>query len=305
MRDLREVLRGSFESHEDGLRRGAGSWDGLAERSVRDARGRRVRRAGAATTVAAATVVGVVATAMAVAGGGGKVSPVQRLVMDDPYSLGECTAYIPANGAVLLQGMYAGRSYVDSEVGFVVAVTPDGTVTRVQPGPNGDYPFDFGYGPMELKPWGDESADMGPLVIDHMSDGSAAGGEWEDAEPVGWGWTAEPLAPTPAGVNVRSLYATFAMSFGFVGLGFEPSAVPESAVAEAVAIYTDGHEVSEALVPDMQAPSPEEIEFTGLTAMALRVTLADGQVWEIRANYDPSGIPELPCQPTPPSAATS
>lgn len=305
MRELREVLKGSFDSHADALGNAASSWDGLAERSVRDTRNRRAWRAGAASTVAAAAVVGIVATAVAVAGGGDALNPAQRLVMDDPDSLGECTAYIPANGAVLLDGMYAGRSYVDPEAGFVVAVMPDGTVTRVQSGPNGDYPFDFGYGPTELIPGGNQTADMGPLVIDHMSDGSAAGGEWEDAEPVGWGWTAEPLAPTPAGVNVRSLYATFAMSFGFVGLGFEPSAVPESAVAEAVAIYADGHEVSEALVQDMPAPSTEEIELTGLTAMALRVTLADGQVWEIRANYDPSGIPDLPCQPTPPSAATS
>ncbi len=303
MRDLREVLKGSFESHANALGDAASSWDRLAERSTRDTRNRRAWRAGAASSVAAAAVVGIVATAIAVNGGGDggdALNPAQRLVMGDPNSLGECTAYIPANGAVLPDGWYLGRAYVDSASDFVVAVTPDGTATRVQPDPNGDYSFDFG-GVRPTRLWSSDYPEgMAPTVGDYVRN-TGGGDIWVDANPVGWDWSVEPLSPAPDGVDVDSMYATFAMALGFGGQGYVPSDIPAGAVAEAVAIYADGHEVAGALVRDAPFPHDDDIDVTDLIAIALRVTLADGEVWEIRADYTPENVPDLPCQPTPPS----
>lgn len=306
MRELRDVLKGSFDAHAGAL--GAGSsWDGLAERSVRDARTRRAWRAGAAGTVAAAAAVGIVATAVAVGGhdagggdggGGDALNPAQRAVMDDPNSLGECAAFVPANGALLPDGLYSGRAYVDPAADFVVAVMPDGTATRVQPGPDGDYPFHFGDGPRSLMiPTGY------PVIVDYMSNGAGGGSIWADAGTSSWDWTMEPLAPAPSGVNVKSLASTFTMTLGFEGgQRYEPNAVPDGAVTEVVEIYSDGHEVAGALVRDASAPSyGEDLDFDGLEAVAMRVTLADGQVWEMRADYTPESNPVLPCEPTPPS----
>lgn len=305
MRDLDEVLRGSFNAHAGEINRAGGVGSGLLERSVRDVRRKRAWRAGATGAAASIAAIAIVSVAVAAGGGGGAVAPATSGTVDPPNSpvfenltsLGACASFIPANGAVLPDGMYVGRAYVDPAAGFVVAVLPDGTVTRVQPGPDGDYPFDFGTFAQPLMlgaPY--------PTVMDFL--GNAGGGDiWVDSNPVGWGWTAEPLAPAPVGVNVTSLYATFARTLGFPGQGYDPNAVPDGAIAEVVAFYADGHEASGALVRDMTGPTPEELDFTGLDAVALRVTLADGQVWEIRADYDPAGIPDLPCQPIPPSRA--
>lgn len=297
MRDFDELLQGSFDAHAGQIDRAGGVGDGLTVRAVRDVRRKRAWRAGATGAVASVAAVGVVATAFAFTGRGIAEPAAHMWSMDDPSSLGPCTSYIPANSAVLPDGMYAGRAYVDPAAGFVVAVMPDGTVTRVQPGPDGDFPFDFGLGrPMPLMVGAGY-----PTVSDFMTDGSGGGDIWVDSNPVGWDWTVEPLAPAPAGVDVESLYATFAMTLGFGGMGYDPGAVPEGAIADAVAIYADGHEVSGALVRDLPAPSAEEIDFAGLEAMALRVTLADGHMWEIRADYTPENVPNLPCQPVPPS----
>lgn len=300
MRELREVLQDGFQAHVGALGSVGEAWDGLAGRAVRDTRHRRAWRAGAASTVAAATLVGIVATAVAVTGGGeggDALNPAHRLVMEDPNSLGPCDAYIPANGALLPDGLYVGRAYVDPAAGFVVAVTPDGTVSRVQPGPDGDYPFDFGSGPRSLM-----VPTEYPVVIDFSGD-AGGGGIWVDAAAASWDWTMEPMPPAPAGVNVKSLMATFAMTLGFGGgQGYVPGDVPEGAVAQVVAIYSDGSEIAGALVRDLPAPSlDQDIDATGLEAVALRVTLADGEVWEVLAAYTPEDRPILPCQPTPPS----
>ena len=304
MREFDEVLRGSFDAHAGEIGRAGGLGSGLAARTVRDVRRKRAWRAGATGAVAASAVVGIVATAMAYTGGG-PARPAQPAVQSqataDPYSLGPCTAYIPANGALIPGGGYEGRAYVDAAAGFVVAVTPDGTVTRVQPGPDGDYPFDFGNGLRSLMPWGDQAADMPPLVIEHMSDGTAGGDTWVGANQVGWDWTLETVADPPAGVDANSLYATLANTFGFGGAGFAPSAIPADAAAAVVAVYADGHEERYTLEMDMPAPTGSQIDHKGLKAVAMRVTLADGQVWEIRADYTPENVPNLPCQPTPPS----
>ena len=310
MRDFDEMLHGSFDAHAGEIDRAGGAGERLAVRSVRDVRRKRAWRAGATGVVAATAAVGVVATALAFSGGGGGVpaaspsltgegSETSPWYVTDPYSLGPCTSFIPANGALLPDGMYVGRTYVDPAAGFVVAVTPDGTVTRVQPGPDGDYPVDFGYGPQSQM-----MAAGYPLVIDYMNNGGG-GDIWVDADAATWDWTMEPMTDAPAGVNVKGLFAVFTMSLGFNGgEGYSPSAIPDGAVAEVVAVYADGHEVSGALVRDLPAPSYEEdLELTDLAAVAMRVTLADGQVWEMRANYTPESSPVLPCQPTPPSAA--
>lgn len=301
MRDLREVLQDSFDSHEGALRRGAGSWDGLAERCVRDTRGRRAWRAGAASTVAAAAVVGIVATAVAVTGGDDGLSPAQRLVMDDPYSLGECAAYVPANAAVLPDGYYIGRAYVDSASGFVVAVTPDGTVTRVQPGPNGDYPFDFGDGHLRSLSWPDLPDDMPPLVDDYTHN-SGGGDIWVDAALDSYAWTRVVPATAPVGVNLDNLWKTLAITLTGGGAGYDPGAVPDGATTDFVAGYTDGREDTGALLNGGATPSVrEDIDTNGLEYVALRVTLADGKTWDLRFDYTPENIPDLPCQPTPPS----
>ena len=295
MREFDEVLRGSFDAHTGEIDRAGGPGLGLATRTVRDVRRKRAWRAGATGGVAAAAVVGVVATALAVTGG--DAGPVaQSLVTSDPYSLGSCTSYIPANGALLPEGKYEGRAYVDPAAGFVVAVMPDGTVTRVQPGPDGDYSFDFGNGSRSLM-----LPTEYPIVLDFFSDGSAGGGRWVDADPVGWEWTLEPIEGAPAGVNSKSLASVLPITLGFAGDGYEPSAIPDGAMAEVVAIYADGHEVTHALVAGGPGPTGDQIDHAGLEAVALRVTLADGRVWEIRADYTPENVPDLPCQPTPPS----
>jgi hypothetical protein len=144
-----------------------------------------------------------------------------------------------------------------------------------------------------------------PVVIDFMSDGTGGGGVWVDADPVGWEWTLEPIEAAPAGVNSKSLSSVLPIALGFAGSGYEPSSVPDGAVAEVVAVYADGHEVTHSLVAGGPGPSGDEIDHAGLEAVALRVTLADGHVWEIRADYTPENVPDLPCQPTPPSGAQS
>jgi len=306
MRDLDEVLRGSFDAHTGEINRAGGVGIGLLERSVRDVRRKRAWRVGATGAVASIAALAIVSVAVAAGGGGGAVAPATSGAVENPNppvfedlsSLGACASFIPANSAVLPEGSYVGRAYVDPAAGFVVAVMPDGTVTRVQPGPDGDYPFDFGNGGPQSLMLPTEY----PFVMDLMSN-SGGGDVWVDSNPVGWGWTAEPLEPAPAGVNVSSLYATFAGTFGFPSQGYSPDAIPDGAIAEVVAHYTDGREVSGALVRDMPGPGQDELDYTGLEAVALRVTLADGQAWEIRADYDPAGIPDLPCQPTPPSRA--
>ncbi len=311
MRDFDEMLHGSFDAHAVEIDRAGRPGAGLAVRAVRDVRRRRAWRAGATGAIAATAVVGVVATAFAFTGDGGAApaahksfiddggaaSAAHQWFIDDPYSLGPCDSFIPANGALLPDGMYVGRAYVDVAAGFVVAVMPNGAVTRVQPGIDGDYPFDFGNGPRSL-----ELPGAGPVVVDYTSDGGG-GGAWVDADPAGWDWTIESLAPAPAGINVSSLYKTFALNLGFSGTSYNRYAIPDGAVAAVVATYADGHEVSHALVGDMENPGLDEvvIDYTGLDAVAMRVTLADGQVWEIRADYTPENVPNLPCQPTPPS----
>lgn len=308
MRDFGEMLRGSFDAHTGEIDRAGGSGAGLAVSSVRDVRRKRAWRAGVTGAVAATAAVGVVATALAFSGGGGGApaaspsstgegSEASPWYVTNPYSLGPCTSFIPANGALLPDGMYVGRTYVDPAAGFVVAVMPDGTATRVQPGPAGDYQFDFGSGLDSLMvPAGY------PLVIDYMNNGGG-GDSWVDADAATWNWMMEPMTDAPAGVNVKGLFAVFTMSLGFNGgEGYNPSAIPDGAVAEVVAIYADGHEVSGALVRDLPAPSYEEdLDLTDLDAVAMRVTLADGQVWEIRAEYTPENVQNLPCQPRPPS----
>ncbi len=301
MRDLRELLQGSFESHADALGTAGASWDGLAERSVRDARTRRAWRASAVSTVAAAAVVGIVATAVAVTGGGSDLSPAQRLVMDDPNSLGACTAYMPANAEVFPDGWYVGRAYIDSASDFVVAVTPDGTVTRVQPDENGDYYFDFGKGsPKRL--WSSDRPDgMAPLIDDEVV-GAGGGGIWVDAGLDSYAWTRVEPAPTPDGVNVNNLWRTLAITLTGGGQGYDPSAVPRDARTDFVAGYSDGHEDTGKMAEGAPTPSlKEDINTDGLAYMALRVTLADGETWDLRFDYTPENIPELPCQPTPPS----
>ncbi|WP_291382445.1 hypothetical protein [Demequina sp.] len=304
MRDLREVLQGSFESHADALGNAGRSWGGLAARSTRDTRNRRAWRAGAASTVAAAAAVGIVATAMGVVGGGGggdALNPAQRLVMDDPYSLGECAAYVPANAEVLPDGYYIGRAYVDSASGFVVAVTPDGTVTRVQPGPNGDYPFDFGDGHLRSLSRPDLPNDMPPLVGDYTQN-SGGGDIWVDAALDSYAWTRVVPAPAPDGVNLDNLWKTLAITLTGGGAGYDPGAVPDGATTDFVAGYTDGREDTGALLNGGATPSVrEDIDTNALEYVALRVTLADGSKWELRFDYTPENIPDLPCQPTPPS----
>lgn len=298
MRELREVLHESFDAHVSQLSRAA-SGDGLAQRSVRDTRGRRAWRTGAASTVAAAAVVGIVATAVAVGSGGGgdALNPAQRLVRDDPNSLGECTAYMPANPDVMPPGDYVGRAYVDPEAGFVVAVTPDGTVTRVQPDANGDYVFDFGPGPADsLMYRGDY-----PIIGDYTRSGGG-GGEWVDAGLGSYAWTRVTPAPAPNGVNVNNLWRTLAITLTGGGQGYDPSAVPSDAATSFVAGYKDGREDTGALVNGGATPSvQEDITTDGLEYVALRVTLADGETWDLRFDYTPENIPDLPCQPTPPS----
>ncbi len=304
MRDLRELLQGSFESHADALGNAGVSWDGLAGRSTRDARNRRAWRAGAASSVAAAAVVGIVATGVAVAGGGDggdALNPAQRLVMGDPNSLGECAAYVPANAAVLPDGYYIGRAYVDSASGFVVAVTPDGTVTRVQPGPDGDYLFDFGPGrPTQLLS-SEMFDDMAPLVVDYTT-GGGGGGIWVDAALESYAWTRVVPATAPDGVNLNNLWKTLAITLTGGGSGYEPAAVPNGATTDFVAGYTDGREETGALLNGGATPSiQEDIDTNGLQYVALRVTLSDGETWDLRFDYTPENIPDLPCQPTPPS----
>jgi hypothetical protein len=231
---------------------------------------------------------------------GATTPPIYQWAIDDPTSLGPCDAYIPANADVLPDGEeYLGRAYVDPAAGFVVVVTPDGAVTRVQPGPDGEYLYDFGGGAMSLL-----YPTQYPVVSDFHTSGGG-GGIWVDSNPTGWGWTLEPLAPTPVGVNATSLHKTFAMVFGLVGQGYDPNAVPAGASAAVVLTYADGREISGTLVKDHPAPGPDEIDYEGLEAAALRVTLADGTAWEIRATYDPADIPVLPCQPLPPSGGVT
>lgn len=302
MRELREVLRHSFEAHAGALGNAPGSWDGLAERSVRDTRSRRAWRAGAASAVAAAAVVGIVATAVAVGGdGGGALNPAQRLVMENPDSLGECTAYMPANVAVFPNGWYVGRAYVDSASDFVVAVTPDGTVTRVQPDANGDYFFDFGKGsPRHL--WGSDMPDDMPPLIDDETVSGGGGDIWVDAGLDSYAWTRVVSAPAPDGVNLNNLWKTLAITLTGGGQGYDPSAVPRDATTDFVAGYSDGHEDAGTMTSGAPTPSvKEDIDTNGLDYVALRVTLADGETWDLRFDYTPENIPDLPCQPTPPS----
>lgn len=298
MRELRDVLKEGFAAHSGALAE-LGGVDSLTARAVASTRRRRTWRAVATGGVSVAAVTALTVAAVAVGTSGGGTSPAYQWAVDDPNSLGSCSSFIPANGAVLPDGLYEGRAYVDPAAGFVVAVKPDGTVTRVQPGPDGNYRFDFGDGhPVDLM-----VAAPYPTVSDYLTNGIGGGDIWVDADPVGWGWTVEPLAPAPEGVDVTSLYATFAMTFGFSGQGYDPQAVPEGAIAEVVAHYADGRDIAGALVRDLPAPGRDEIDFTGLEFVALRVTLADGKTWEIRADYDSANIPALPCQPTPPSGA--
>jgi hypothetical protein len=300
MRELREVLQDGFEAHVGALGRAGASWAGLAELTVRDTRSRRAWRAGAASAAAAAAVVGIVATAVAV-GGGGALNPAQRLVMENPDSLGECTAYMPANVAVFPEGWYVGRAYVDSASDFVVAVTPDGTVTRVQPDANGDYFFDFGKGsPRHL--WGSGMPDdMPPLINDETVSGGG-GDMWVDAGLDSYAWTRVVSARAPDGVNVNNLWKTLAITLTGGGQGYDPSAVPRDATTDFVAGYSDGHEDAGTMTSGAPTPSvKEDIDTNGLDYVALRVTLADGETWDLRFDYTPENIPDLPCQPTPPS----
>lgn len=304
MRDMRDVLKGSFDAHAGALGNAVTSWDGLAERSLRDARNRRAWRAGAASTVAAAAVVGIVATAVAVGGsdgGGEALTPAQRLVMEDPNSLGVCDAYIPANAAVLPDGWYVGRAYVDSASDFVVAVTPDGTVTRVQPGPKGDYLFDFGDGRVRSLSSPDFPEGMPPRVDDYRQN-SGGGDIWVDAGLESYAWTRVAPIPAPDGVNLDNLWKTLAITLTGGGSGYDPGAVPDDATTEFFAAYDDGHEDAARMVRDHATPHVgEDIDPDGLEAVGLRVTLADGSKWELRFAYTPENIPVLPCQPTPPS----
>lgn len=310
MRELRDVLNEGFSLHASALG-GPGVDGAFVARAVATAKRRRTVRVVATGGVSVATVGAVAVAAVALPGRSGETPGATatsssasaapalpyQWALDDPEALGPCESYIPANAAVLPDGMYEGRAYVDPAAGFVVAVMPDGTATRVQPGPEGEYLFDFGDGPEPLM-----YPTEYPVVLDFVT-GGGGGAIWVDANPVGWGWTAEPLAPSPAGVKVASLQKTFAGTFGLPGQGYDPSAIPAGASAQVVLFYADGSEVTGALVRDASGPTPEDIEMEGLTGAALRVTLADGSTWEIKATYDAADVPVLPCQPLPPSGA--
>ena len=303
MRDFDEMLKGSFDAHAGEIDRAGGPGSGLATRTVRDVRRKRAWRAGATGVAAATAVLGVVATALAFAGDGGTEPAGHQWRIDDAYSLGPCASFIPANAAALPDGWYQGRAYVDPVARFVVAVMPDGTVTRVQPGPDGDFPFDFGDGDGAralLPPLFQEST---WAFVTEKVKGMSSGEVWVDARSVSWNWTVEPVAPTIGGIGVDSMYAAFSRTLGFGGEVLAPGTIPHGAVATLVAIYSDGHEVSTSLVEDNPMPGPDSIDYTDLEAVAVRVTLADGRLWEIRADYTPENVPNLPCQPTPPSGA--
>ena len=96
------------------------------------------------------------------------------------------------------------------------------------------------------------------------------------------------------------------------GYDYDPNMVPNGAVTQFVATYDDGSEYATTLTETWRAPvlEPEagrgaEWALTpdGLDSVALRVTLVDGTEWEMRFDYTPENVPDLPCQVTAPSLA--
>lgn len=299
MGDLSEMLRDGYAAHERALGVSAGT--GLAGRAVRDVRTRRAWRAGATGAVAAVSVGAVAAGAWA--WGGEPQQPASSpAVMTDLTSLGECAAYMPANPDVMPDS-YAGRAYVDAASGFVVAVTRDGLVTRVLPDDEGNYVAQLDAHSVTAL---DPALSLPFPVIMDFSDSGGGGAEWVDAGLQSYRWTKVDTGEAPAGVNVQSLWRTVALSLGVGGEGYAPSAVPAGARTDFFATYTDGTEDTGLMIKDHPTPNPdEELDLDRLSAIGLRVTLADGATWELRFAYTPENVPELPCQPTPPSGAAA
>src|ERR1035437_3910085 len=107
MRELRDVLKEGFAAHS-GVLAELGIVDALTARAVASARRRRTWRAMATGGVSVAAVTALAVAAVAVGTSGGGTSPAMPGVVDDPNSLGSCSSFIPANGAVLPDGMYGG-----------------------------------------------------------------------------------------------------------------------------------------------------------------------------------------------------
>ncbi len=302
MGDLSEMLKDGYAAHERAL--GASAGAGLTGRAVRDVRTRRAWRAGATGAVAAVSVGAVAAGAWGVGGAG--LFGASGGPASGGLEVGACSAYVPANPDVLPPS-YEGRAYVDLAAGFVMAVDKDGTAHRVTVDANGLYMHDYGNGSEVIATVED---DPRPAYVTDRFGSWGFGVTWTGAELTGYDWTAVPRAEAPRGVYGDLLWTVLMGTTVNAGYDYDPDMVPIGAVTQFVATYDDGSEYAATLTETWRAPVLEpaagrgaEWALTpdGLDSVALRVTLVDGTEWEMRFEYTPENVPDLPCQVTPPS----
>ncbi|WP_156159066.1 hypothetical protein [Demequina gelatinilytica] len=294
MRELNDALREGFAAHAGALD-AVGVDTTIAMRAAGAARRRRARRA-VGTGAVGAAAVGAVGVAAVAAGG------EPAAVTAASGSASGCTAlpYVAPNPDAIGDAPYAFRAYVDlrdeAPDPGVVVVLPDGTWSRIAPDAQGRYLYALD-GQTYIVAWPEEGPryeDM-PMAVEHATDGSAAGGDWDGVTPLvdDYAWTIEIPDHVPDGVDTALLSSTLRTGMDLGGLGYVPSAVPDGAETQAI-ITGVGMETVAWLGSGSAFPpvgQPDLVE-----SIALKVTgLPGGETFTITAKHDATGTLDVPC----------
>ncbi|MDN4475377.1 hypothetical protein QQX09_05840 [Demequina sp. SYSU T00192] len=298
MREMNDVLRDGFEAHASAL--GAAGVDpGLGSGAARAAHRRRTRRA-IGSGLGAAAVVGAVGVAAFAVGGDPAAPPAA--VPAATSDAADCAAlpYVAPNAAALGDAPYAFRAYVDLRADAVhpgvVVVLPDGTWSRLEPDAEGRYLYALD-GQVYIVSWPREETGLDDMamVVDHSTDGSAGGGDWDGVNPVvaDYAWTVDIPADVPDGIDTALLSSTLRTGIGLGGLGYLGTSVPAGATTEAVVTTASGTTTTPMGEGSAMPPAADD---TAVESVALRVSgLPGGGTFSIVAHHDLAGILDVAC----------
>ena len=277
MNTLGDVLKGAYASDEQrarGLARGP-------HRTIVAIRRRRTARA-AGTGTAAAVTIGALGAVWWFGPGGSFANPAE------PAPSTQCTdsqLYLPANPDALGDTDFLYRAYIDlrqdSPTHGVVVVRKDGTLVRVEPGPDGSYTYLGSAIVFTDVPDGFWNQ---PMVMDNF-EGGGGGDAWDGVSPFtqDYEWTVDVPAGAPAGVDTVQLTSSLRVAMGLGGSGYDSSFVPDGAVTDAIVTTMAGEtEVSRvAYGGPSSSDTPQDV-----ASVALRVSkLPDGGTYTITATH--------------------